>query len=107
MSDRRTAAAHGSGRSIAHCSLQSRQKLSVSASASSGSIASGTSSWEGDQVRTNGTRSPSSTANSEIVRMSSPRVSAGVRKQSEFGPAIATRVSSSWVRLRTHGTTRP
>ncbi len=87
--------------------LHSRQKLSVSASACSGSIGSGTSSCDGNQVRTKGTRSPSSTENSETVRMSSPRVSAGVRKQSASGPAMATRVSSSCVRLRTHGTTRP
>ena len=42
-----------------------------------------------------------------IVLMPSPRVCACVRKQSASGPASATRVSSSCVRLRTHGTMRP
>jgi hypothetical protein len=50
-------------------------------------------------------RSPSSTVTSEIVRMFSPKVCAGVRKQSASGPAVAMRVSCSV--CCTHGTIRP
>ncbi len=107
MRERRTSDAHSSGRSSGHASLHCRQKPSVSVSACSGSIRGGVSRCEGNHVRTNGTRSPSSTDTSEIVCMFSPRVGAGVRKQSASGPARATRVSSSWVRFRTQGTMRP
>ena len=62
------------------------------------------SSCDGNHVSTNGTRSPSSTTNSEIVRMFSPCVDAGVRKHSPSGPAIARRAPSA---RRTHGTMLP
>ncbi len=59
---------------------------SASLSACSGSIASGSSSCDGNQVSTNGIRSPGASVNSETVVISSPCTSTGVRRQSASGP---------------------
>jgi hypothetical protein len=67
----------------------------VSSSAASGSIAGGTPWCDGYQVRTNDSRCPASTLNSDTVRRLTPRIGTVVRSASASGPAIAMRVSSS------------
>ena len=102
-SERTTASRHSPP--YAQGSVQSFQNVSVSSRATSGSIASGASSCEGNQVRTNGMRSPARTVKSETVVRFSPRVSTGVRTQRPSGPATASSAPSS-IR-RTHGTISP
>ena len=76
----------------------------VSASACSGSTASGQRLVrDGNQVSTNGTRSPGRGRTRRRSSCSRRATSTGVRKQSASGPAIATRASST---RRTHGTIR-
>ncbi len=82
----------------------SSQNASVFVSASSGSIGSGVGWLDGNQRRTNGTRSPAATENDPWVRRFRPSCSIGVRRRTASGPAIATSVPSI---VRTHGTIEP
>ena len=104
VNERWSRSRHSCGSGTLQRAFHSRQKLSVSASATSASMRAGSGSCDGYHVSAKGTRSPSSIVNSETVRMFSPRVCAGVRKQSASGPATACRVSST---RRTHGTMWP
>ena len=65
---------------------------------------SGVGALDGNQRRTNGTRSPAATENDPWVRRFRPSWSMGVRRRPASGPAIATRLPSI---VRTHGTIEP
>src|SRR5262245_17335182 len=103
ISERWTSARHSL--SWVERSDHSCQYAVVRPSARIGSVAGGGSLWyEGYQVRTNGTWSPSRTTKSAAWRKSRPGILNGAFRRSALGPAI---MSSEWSLDRTHGTSDP
>jgi hypothetical protein len=88
----------------AHRAAHSLQKASVSRRAISASTGSGATSLDGNQARTKGTRSPSSTVKVAYVLESLSSSATGVRSETPSGPAIPRSPPSS---SRIHGAMDP
>src|SRR5579875_4228056 len=103
ISERRIASVYGPSGRVARPD-HSRQNSTVSRSASSAFTFAGGLAWLGDQVSTNGTRSPALTVNSDSVVHSCPCSGAVLFSHTASGPATA---SNREPRCRTHGVIRP